>query len=102
MIASRFAPQFIHALLYYAPAAARCDDEAMQVQSESVLNSGAVHFGDQPARPRQRMTIEAGSLGHLEEFGRCLPRVSTPTSAHVEAEFMLKRRQSTLQRSKDA
>jgi hypothetical protein len=41
------------------------DEESVQVKIKTVLNGGAVHLGDQAARPRQRGGIEPDAFPEL-------------------------------------
>ena len=47
VIATRLLATAIHALVHDSPAPFIADDEAMQIKVETVLNGGAVNFGDQ-------------------------------------------------------
>ena len=62
MVAARLLARSVHALLHHNPAAIVGDDEAVQVEVEAVLNSGAVDFGDEPTGAGERIAIEADPL----------------------------------------
>src|SRR5262249_7413766 len=87
MIAPRLPARAVHALLHDDPLAVVGDDEAVQIKIEAVLDRGAVDLGDQAARARERVAVEAGALADRDEFLRGLARVFATAAAHVHAEF---------------
>ena len=97
VIAARLPLFAVHALLHHGPFAVIGDEEAVQIELETVLHGGAVNFGDQPAGPRQRPTIDTGPLANRSQFIRRAPRVLAAAAADVNPEFALQRRQPALQ-----
>ncbi len=74
----------------------------MQVQIESILHRRTVDFRDEPARAHERRSINPGAAADFLQFMRGAARVGAFAAAHVEAQFMLNRRQTAFQRADDA
>ena len=68
----------VHALLHHRPLAVVGDEEAMQIEIETVLHRGAVDFGDQAAGARQRRAVEADAIAERDSSSgvlrECWPR----------------------------
>jgi len=102
VIAPRLAVAVVHALLHDHPLAVIGDDEAVQVEIVAVLDRGAVDLGDQPARARQRVAVEADAIADRHEFLRRLQGVLAAAAADMQAELAGKRRQPALERADHA
>jgi hypothetical protein len=102
MIAARQPAFAIHALLDHDPMTVVGDDEAVQIEIETVLQRGAVHFGDETAGLRQRGAIETDALADRRQLQRRLPRMAAAPAADMEAEVSRKRREAAFERADDA
>lgn len=87
MIAARHLAVTVHALLHHHPVAVVGDDEAMQIEVETVLDGGAVHLGDQPAGGCQARAVEADALTDGGKLMRGFARMRATAAADVNAEF---------------
>jgi len=102
VVAAGLATRAVHALLHHHPLPIVADDEAMQVQVETVLHGGAVDLGDQAAGTCQGGAVEAGARGDAEQFVRGGARMPATPTADMHAEFAGQRRQATLERTDHA
>src|SRR5215204_4116192 len=102
MITARLFASAIHALLNDGPFSVVGDDEAVEVEIETVLHRRAVDLGHQAARSRQRGSVKSHTVADREQFMRGLPRVFPAPAAYVDTEFLLQRRQPTFERADDA
>jgi hypothetical protein len=89
-------------LLHHRPLAIVGDDEAVQVEIESILHRGAVDLGHQAACALQGIAVEAHAVADLQELVRRLARVPAATAANVNAELMMQRLQPALERADHA
>ena len=97
MIAPRLPGIAVHALLDHDPLAVVGDDEAVQVEIEAVLHRRAVDLGDQPARGRELLAVDADPFADRDQLLRRLARMLAAAAAHVNAELALQRREPALQ-----
>jgi hypothetical protein len=67
----------IHPLLDDNPLAIVGHNETVQIKIKAILHSGAVDFGDEPARICERRPIKAPTLPDCDELPRRLPRTSS-------------------------
>jgi hypothetical protein len=102
VVAPRLPAIAVHALLHHHPAAVVGDDEAVQVEIEAVLHGGAVDFGDQSARGRERTAVEADAVADRDQLVRRLARMPAAAAAHMQAELALERREPALERTDHA
>ncbi len=73
MVAPRLALVAIHALLHDRPFAVIGDEEAMQIEIETVLHGGTVDLGHEATGADQRLAVKSNSCSEPAEFVRCLP-----------------------------
>src|SRR3954465_11062596 len=102
MVAPRVAALAIHALLHHDPLAVIGDNEAVEIKIETVLNGGAVHLGDEPARLRKRSAVDPGALADGDQLLRRLARVLAAPPAHVNAKLGAQRSEPALQSAEHA
>ena len=102
MIAARHFAVAVHALLHHHPVAVIGDDEAMQIEVETVLNGSAVDLGDQPAGGCQARSIEADAFADDGEFVRGFARMRATAAADMNAEFAGERIEAAFQGADDA
>src|SRR5262245_14761199 len=81
----------IHALLHDHPLRVIGDDEAVQVQIETILHSCAVHLRHQSACLGQFAAIEADAFANRDQLMRRLARMLPSPSAYVNPQFLLDR-----------
>ncbi len=67
------------------------DEEAVQVEIEAILDRCAIDLGDETARARQGGPVESDAVAERVKFVQSFPRMLAPTSADVDAEFVLQR-----------
>jgi hypothetical protein len=84
VIAARLAGVAVHALLNHHPAPVVGDDEAVQVEVEAVLYGGAVDLGDEAARGRELVAVEADPFADRDELVRRLPGMGAAPAANVQ------------------
>jgi len=63
----------IHALLHDSPTSIIRDDEAVQIQIETILNGGAVDLGHEAAHLRERHAIDPDAIADRYQFLGRLP-----------------------------
>ena len=102
VVAARLPGILVHALLHDDPVPVVGDDEAVQIEIETVLHGGAVDLGDQPARLGERRAVEADPVADRHKLMRCLPGMLAAAAADMDAELAGQRRQAALQRPDDA
>ena len=73
MIAASLPALAVHALLNDHPLAGIGHHEPVQIEIEAVLNGGAVHLGNEPARRGERGSIEPDALADRDQLvaGSC-------------------------------
>ncbi len=98
MVAPGLAARAVHALLHHHPMAVVGDDEAVQIEIETVLHGGAVDLRHQPARRGQGRAVKSDAIADRHELAGRLPRVLAAPAADVNAELVLQRREPALQR----
>src|SRR5215217_9290333 len=84
----------VHALLHHRPFAVVGDEEAVQIEIETVLDRGAVDLGDEAAGADQWCAVEAEMIAEHPKLVRRLSRVLAAAAADMEAKFMLHRLQA--------
>ena len=87
VVAPRLSGVCIHALLYDGPLTIVRNYKAMQVKIESVLDGGAVNFGDQPTRQPECIAVKPRTLRNQQQFLRRPARVLAFTPAHMKSQF---------------
>jgi len=102
VIATRLSAIAVHALLHHDPAPLVGDDEAVKIKVEAVLNSGAVDFGDEPARPGERRAVKPDPVADCDKLVGRSPRMLSPPAADMDAELAGERGKAALQRADDA
>ena len=102
MVAAGAAAGAVHTLLDHGPLAVVGDDEAVQIEIESVLERSAVDLGDQPARLAERGAVEPDLLADRGELVRRPSRMLAAAAADVEAELGFERPEATFQRADHA
>ena len=78
------------------------DDEAVQVEVETILNGGAVDLRHQPADIGERGAVDSDPLADRGEFMRRLSRLLAAAAADMDSEFARQRLEPALQRADDA
>ena len=91
MVAARGAARIVHALLDDRPMAVVGDDEAVQIEVETILHGGAVDLGHQPADIGERGAVEADPLADRREFGWRLARLLAAPAADMDSELARQR-----------
>lgn len=102
VVTARLPSVAVHALLDDHPAAVVGDDEAVQIEVETVLHGGAVDLGDQAAGRGKGRAVEADTFADHLQLVRRLARMSAASAADMDAELARQRRQPALQRADDA
>jgi hypothetical protein len=102
MIAARLPALPVHALLDNDPAPLVADDEAVQIEIESILDGSAVDLRHQPARLRKRCVVEAYPFSYRAELVRSLPRMPAAPAADVNPKLPLQGREPALESADDA
>src|SRR5262249_46252696 len=102
MIAPRLLACVAHALLHDGPFAIVGDDEAMEVEIEAILHGCAINLRHQPARFGELGSVESDAVSDRYELMRRLPGMLATAAANVDAELLLQRRQTPLQRTDHA
>src|ERR1700677_4044187 len=87
MVAPSRAARVVHALLDDGPFALVGDDEAMQIEVETVLHGGAVDLRHEPADVGERGAVDAHPLADRREFKRRLSRLFAAAAADMDSEF---------------
>ena len=102
VIAARLLVIAVHALLDHHPSPVVGDNEAVEIEIEAVLHSGAVDFGDQAARRRQRTSIEADALANGDQLAWRRATVLAAPAADMDPKVARDRIEPAFQRAKDA
>jgi hypothetical protein len=102
VVAARLPLVAVHALLHDGPLAVVGDEEAVQVEVETVLHRGAVDLGDQTARARQPGAVEADALAEQPQLIGRFPGVPAAAAADMDSQFVLQRPEAALQRADHA
>ena len=102
MVAASRAARIVHALLNDGPVAIVSDDEAVQIEVETILDGGAVDLRHEPADIGERAAINSNALADRCEFMRRLPRLLAAAAADMDSEFAGQRLEPSLQRADDA
>ena len=102
MVAASRAARIVHALLDDGPFALVGDDEAVQIEVETVLNGGAVDLRHQPADVGERGAVDPDPLADRGEFKRRLARLLAAAAADMDSEFARERLEPSLQRADHA
>ena len=102
MVAARGAARIVHALLDDGPFALVGDDEAVQIEVETILDGGAVDLRHQPADVGERGAVDPDPLADRREFVRRLARLLAAAAADMDAEFARQRLEPALQRADHA
>src|SRR3954447_11455288 len=89
----------IHALLHDRPLRVGGDEEAVHVKIKTVLDRGTVDLRHQAAGPREHCAIEADAVAELQQLIWRLARMLAPAAADIDAELVLERTKSALQRA---
>ena len=102
MIAARRAARIVHALLDDSPAPVVRDNEAMQIEIETILDGRAVDLRHQPADVGERGAVESDPLSDRHEFKRRLARMPAAAAADMDSEFARQGLEAALQRADHA
>ena len=102
MIAASRAARIVHALLDDGPVAIIGDDEAVQIEVETILHGGAVDLRHQPADVGERGAVDPDPLADRGEFKRRLSRLLAAAAADMDSEFARERLEPSLQRADHA
>ena len=102
MVAASGAARIVHALLDDGPFALVGDDEAVQIEIETVLNRGAVDLRHQPADVGERSAVDPDPLANRGEFKGRLSRLLAPAAADMDSEFARQGLEASLQRADHA
>jgi hypothetical protein len=97
VIAARQSRLLVHPLLDDRPLAVPGQEEAVQINLESVGDGVVIHLGGEPAGSHERVTIETRSLGDRSQFVRCVARVASAATANVDAQLVRARIETALQ-----
>src|SRR4051812_32803102 len=102
VVTPRVAALAVHALLHHDPLAVIGDNEAVEIEIETVLNRGAVDLGDEPARLREGSAVDAGALADGDQLLRRLARMLAAPPAHMNAKLGAQRSEPALERAEHA
>src|SRR4051812_46385795 len=102
MVAARLTFGAVHTLLHHRPMTVIGNEETMQVEIETVLDSRAVNLRHESAGARKSRPIDAHTLAECGELGRRAPRVLAAPAADMDSKFLLKGSESPLQGTNDA
>ena len=102
MVTPRGAARIVHALLDDRPMAVVGDDEAVQIEVESILDSGAVDLGHQPAHIGERGAVDPDPLADRRKFGWRLARLLAAPAADMDSELARQRLEAALERADHA
>ena len=91
MVAASLLVDAVHALLHDRPLAVVGHEESVQIEIETVLNSGAVDLGDKPARARQQGTVKTDAFAQEAQFIRRFPRMLASAAADMNPQFTRER-----------
>src|SRR5581483_2751333 len=75
------------------------DNEAVEIEVETVLHGGAIDLGGKPARRGELLAVETDALADCDQFAGRLPRMGTTPAANVNAERLRPRIKAPLQRA---
>ena len=102
MITPRGAARIVHALLDDHPMAVVGDDEAVQIEVETILDGGAVDLGHEPAGIGERGAVDPDPLADRRQFVWRLARLLAAAAADMDSEFARQRLEAALQRADHA
>src|ERR1700733_5491841 len=102
MVAPSRAARVVHALLDDGPFALVGDDEAVQIEVETVLHGGAVDLRHEAADVGERGAVDPHPLADRREFKRRLSRLFAAAAADMDSEFAGPRLEASLQRADHA
>jgi hypothetical protein len=102
MVAARLLHFAVHALLHDGPFAVVGHEEPMEVEVEPVLHCCALDLGDQAACARQAGAVETDAFAERLQFVWRIPRMLSPTTADMDADFAGERRQPAFGGADDA
>src|SRR4029077_9961900 len=102
VIAPRLLACAIHALLNDGPVAVVSDNEAVEVEIETILYSRAVNFRYQAAGLRKSGSIDTDTVAYGSQFLWPVSWMLAAPTADMNAEFIVERRQSAFERSNNA
>jgi len=97
VIAPRDPACVIHALLHDDPLTVIGQDEAVEIEIESILHGGAVDLGDETAGPHESIAVEPQLLSDSEKLLRGGAGVPPAAAADMNTKLSLKRGQAALQ-----
>ena len=97
MIAASQPASIVQTLLHDGPFALRSDDEAVEINLKSVGDGIVVDSRSEPAGANQPITIKTAAVCNQTQFLGRVARMSAPTTAEVDAEFICSRRQTVFQ-----
>ena len=92
VIAARLALVAVHALLHDGPVAIIRDDEAVQVEIETILHGGAINLSHQAAGPCKLLCIDADMIAEGRKLLRRTTGMLAAPAANVNAELALQGR----------
>ena len=78
------------------------DDEAVQIEVETVLDGGAVDLGHEPADVGERGAVDPDPLADRCKFGWRLARLLAAPAADMDSEFARQRLEAALERADHA
>ena len=87
VIAPGFAAIAVHALLNNDPMPVVCDDEAVQIEVEPILERCTVDLCDKPACRGERGAVQTDPLADRDKLMRRLTRVVATPTADMDTEF---------------
>jgi hypothetical protein len=102
VVAAGLALVAVHALLHHSPLAIVDDDEAVQVEIETILHGGAVDLGNQTAGADKGRGVQTDAIAEGVQFVRSLARVLAAPAADMDAEFAFEWCQTAFERPDDA
>src|SRR5688500_7988006 len=85
VIAAGGSARIVHALLNDGPLTVVGDDEAVEVEIETILHGRAVDLGDEAAHVAKRLSVETGAFSGQGQLSRRFPAVPAATAADMEA-----------------
>src|SRR6476620_8404841 len=91
VIAPRLPLVAVHALLHDRPLAVLRDEEAVQIEIETVLHGGAVDLRHEAACARQGLRVESDVFAERGEFIRRAAGMLAVPAANVNSKLVLQR-----------
>lgn len=73
----------IHPLLYHRPIPFRRHDERMKIELKTILHGRIVHFRGKSAAPYQRLPVQTGTFGYVQQFSGMSACPLLPISAKI-------------------